>query len=236
LPREPERTAARGQRLAGLNGKLADSASERPLAGKPPGPAPTRAWWRDLVAEDRDVRGHLIADLIGSGRRDEAETVAADIRWAEEQVRHSGPAAASADLALVGTPRAGRLQGALERTAHLLAPTEPPAAVSDVLRSRVAADPDWGPQIAALTAEHDHPALVNRWTLPDLPDPAFRRILVSYNGPSYRTPVHAMVVAPDGTWIASAAGRAVDFWDAPTGAKRGSLPTGHTNYVGALAI
>ena len=236
LPREPERTAARGQRLAELNGKLVDSIAERLLVAKPPGPGPIRAWWWDLVAEDQYAREHLIEHLIGSGRRDEAETVATDIRWVEGRVRHSGPAAASADLALIGTPRARRLQGVIERTAHLLAPTEPPVAVVDVLRSRVAADPDWGPQIADLAAEHDHPALVNRWTLPDLPDPAFQRILVSYNRPSYRTPVHAMAVAPDDTWIASTAGRAVDFWDAPTGAKRGSLQTGHTNYVGALAI
>jgi WD40 repeat protein len=235
-PREPERTTAGRQQPAEPDGERVDSVAERLLAAKPPGPGPIQAWWWDLVAEDLYVREHLIAHLIGSGRRDEAETVATDIRWVEGQVRHFGPAAASADLALISTPRADRLHGVIARTAHLLAPTEPPVAVADILRSRVAADPDWGPQIARLAAEHGHPALVNRWTLPDLPDPAFERILVSYNRPSYRTPVHAMVVAPDGTWIASTAGRAVDFWDVTTDAQRGSLPTGHTNHVAALAI
>ena len=66
------------------------------------------------------------------------------------RVRESGPAAPAADLSLVGTPRAARLRAALARTAHLLAPTDPAQAVVDVLHSRLAGDPDWGPQVAAL--------------------------------------------------------------------------------------
>ncbi len=51
---------------------------------------------------------------------------------------------------MAGTPRAARARNVLERTAHLLAPAEPTGAVADVLHSRAAGDPDWGPQVTAL--------------------------------------------------------------------------------------
>ena len=99
---------------------------------------------------------------------------------------------------LVGTPRAARLRAVLTRAAHLLAPTEPAGAVVDVLHSRVADDPDWGPQVTALRDICHRPRLVNRWPLPDLPDPALRRVLTGHTGH-----VTAVAIAPDGSWLAT---------------------------------
>ena len=66
-----------------------------------------------------------------------------------------------ADLALIGTPRAERLRRVLGQAAHLLAPTDPPHSLTDILYSRVSHDPDWGPQAHALPASRTQPALIN---------------------------------------------------------------------------
>ena len=63
----------------------------------------------------------------GRRRRDQAEQVATDLRWVDARLRASGPAGPSADLALIGTPRAERLRRVLAQQAHLLAPTDSPA-------------------------------------------------------------------------------------------------------------
>ena len=116
------------------------------------------------------------------GRPGEADAVAGDLRWVGARLERFGPAAPAADLSAVGTPRAARLRAVLARTAHLLAPTEPARAVVDVLHSRVADDPDWGPQVTALRDICHRPRLVNRWPLPDLADPALRRVLIGHTG------------------------------------------------------
>ena len=59
-------------------------------------------------------------------------------------------------------------------------------------------DPDWGPQVTALRDTCRRPRLVNRWPLPDLADPALRRVLTGHTGP-----VSAVAVAPDGSWLAT---------------------------------
>ncbi len=107
------------------------------------------AWW-DLGHQDRYLWDHLIEHLLDAGRPGDADAVAGDLRWVGARLERFGPAAPAADLAAAGTPRAARLRGVLARTAHLLAPTEPAGAVVDVLHSRVADDPDWGPQVTAL--------------------------------------------------------------------------------------
>ena len=99
-----------------------------------------------------------------------------------------------------GTPRAARLRAVLARAAHLLAPAEPAGAVIDVLHSRVAEDPDWGPQVTALRDICPRPRLVNRWPLPDPPDPAHRRVLTGH-----RATLFAVAIAPDGRWLAAGA-------------------------------
>jgi WD40 repeat protein len=221
-------------RLTGLNGVLLDAAA----AGLPAAVAldsdeySARVAWWELGEQDRYLWDHLIEHLREAQRIDEAEAVACDLRWVGARLERSGPAAPVADLALAGTPRAFRLRAMLVRTAHLLAPTEPTRSVVDVLYSRVAEDPDWGQQVADLADSCRRPRLVNRWPLPDLADPALRRVLAGHTHD-----VDAVAVAPDGSWLASAGGddNTVRIWDAVTGEQRAVL-TGHTDSVNAVAV
>ena len=222
------------QKLARLNGAFLDTvAAGLPAAGPldvaVDRPAPA-AWWA-LGPQDRYLHDHLIEHLRDAGRPGDAEAIACDLRWAGARLELFGPAAPAADLATAGTPRAARLRRVLERTAHLLAPTNPATAVIDVLHSRVADDPDWGPQVTALAGICHRSRLVNLWPLPDLADPALRRVLTGHVGS-----VNAVAVAPDGSWIATASGDGTArVWDAATGHERAVLK-GHTGGVNAVAV
>jgi WD40 repeat protein len=222
------------QRLAALSGVLLEAVAARlPAAGIPDaaGAGSARVAWWDLGGEERYLWDHLIYHLLEAGRGGEAEEVACDLRWVGARVQRFGPAAPAADLSLVDSPRVARLRGVLARTAHLLAPTDPAAAVVDVLHSRVGVDPDWGPQATALRNLCPRPRLVNSWPPPDLPDPALRRVLTGHAGR-----VTAVAIAPDGSWLAtSGADGTVRIWDAATGQARATL-TGHAGRVTAVAI
>jgi hypothetical protein len=137
------------QGLAELAGTFLDAAAAVLPAAVPldnPAGCPVAVAWWELGQKDRYVWDHLIEHLRDAGRPGDAEAVACDLRWAGARLERFGPAAPAADLAAAGTPRAARLRGVLERTAHLLAPADPAGAVVDVLHSRVADDPDWGPR------------------------------------------------------------------------------------------
>ena len=222
------------QRLAGLNGAFLDAVADGlPAAGPPDGAAGcpvTVAWW-ELGPQDQYLWDHLIEHLRDAGRPADAEAVACDLRWAGARLERFGPAAPAADLADAGTPRAARLRGVLERTAHLLAPTVPAGAVIDVLHSRVAADPDWGPQVTALTSTYPRSRLVNYWPpAADLADSALRRVLTGHTGP-----VWAVAVAPDSIWLATADDKGTArIWDAATGRLRAVLE-GHAGRAVAMA-
>src|SRR5262249_43142861 len=147
-------------------------------------------------AGDRYLWDHLIEHLIGAGR--DAGTVACDLRWAGARLLQFGPAAPTADLVAVGTPRSTRLAAILTQVAHLLGSATPGRSVIAVLHSRVAADPDWGPQATALRSECPWPRLVSRIPPPDLPHPSLRRVLAGHDGA-----VTVIAVAPDGSWLAT---------------------------------
>ena len=182
-------------RLAQLHQVLLDAAAEGlpTAAAAAPGGGMVTAWW-ELPGTARYLREHLIEHLLAAGRVDQAEEVAADLRWVGARLQASGPAGPYADLALIGTPRAKRLGRVLGQAAHLLAPTDPPHSLIDILYSRVSHDPDWAAQAEALTASRKLPRLINKWPLPDLPDPALRRTLTGHVGP-----VTAVAIAPDGS-------------------------------------
>ena len=220
-------------RLAKLNRMLLDAvAADLPKAS----PLDTAegsvlvAWWR-LGTEDRYLWNHLIEHLRDAGLPGEADAIATDLRWVGARLERFGLAALAADLSAPGTPRAARLSAVLARAAHLLAPTEPAEAVMDILQSRVADDPDWGPQVTALRDISRRPRLVNRWPLPDLADPALRRVLTGHAGL-----VGAVAVAPDGSWLASGGmdGK-VRIWDAVTGQQRAAMVGGGAAVV-AVAV
>ena len=188
------------------------------------------AWW-ELPGHARYLRDHLIEHLLAARRPEDAEVAAADLRWAAARLEQSGPAAPYADLALIGTPQAERLRRTLGQVAHLLAPTDPPHSLTDILYRWVSHDPVWGPQAHALSASRKVPALISKLAPPDLPTPALRHTLPGHTGS-----VHAVVVAPDGTWLATAGGDgSVQVWDAATWLPRVAF-TGHSDAVRAMAV
>ena len=220
------------ERLAQLHAILLDT-----VAGGLPrahtgaaGEGEVTAWW-ELPPQARYLTEHLIEHLLGAGRPGRAAELAMDLRWVGMRLDRAGPAGPYADLALVGTPETERLRRVLGQAAHLLAPTDPPYSLTDILYSRVSHDPDWGPHAQALSASRKLPALSSKWPPPDLPSHALRRTLAGHIGW-----VMAIAIAPDGTWLATAGyDETVRVWDAATGQCRATL-TGHTDRVTAVAI
>src|SRR6185437_12327088 len=95
-------------RLTQLHQVLLDTAAKTLPAADAAGHGTVTAWW-DLPGQARYLREHLIRHMLGAGRSGQAEDTAADLRWVDARLRASGPAGPSADLALIGTPRAERL-------------------------------------------------------------------------------------------------------------------------------
>ena len=220
------------ERLAQLHATLLDTVANglpRAKTGDA-GEGEVAAWW-ELPPQARYLTEHLIEHLLGAERPSEAAELAMDLRWVGMRLDRAGPARPYADLALVGTPETERLRRVLGQAAHLLAPTDPPYSLTDILYSRISHDPDWGPQAQALSATRKLPALSTKWPPPDLPSLALRRTLVGHIGW-----VMAIAISPDGTWLATAGyDETVRVWDTATGQCRATL-TGHTDRVTAIAI
>ncbi|MEU3622775.1 NB-ARC domain-containing protein [Amycolatopsis coloradensis] len=166
------------------------------------------AWWQ-MAESARYLWDHLVEHLVAGQYPTSAEALVVDLRWVLARVEQSGPIAPYIDLSLVDTRRCARLHRLLGQTAHLLAPTSPARFRADILFSRVAHDPEWGPQASELAQGRTAPALVNRWPLPDLPDPALLRTLTAHT-----KMVRALAVSPDGSRIASASDdNTMRIWD-----------------------
>ncbi|WP_164494625.1 NB-ARC domain-containing protein, partial [Streptomyces sp. ADI92-24] len=219
------------EHLSELNAALLDAVEAdlppaAPLAAS--APQPRTAWWE---LADGYMLDHVIGHLLAAGRTAQAEAVASDLRWVETRLHHRGPTAPWTDLDRIPLPTAAQRAADIARTAHLLAPAEPAHALTAILHSRLEPLSDWHDQVTARQDRIRQSALLNHWAPPDIPHPALQRILTGHTGG-----VKAMVIAPDGTWLASAgADGTARIWDRVTGKETTSL-TGHTGRVRSVAI
>lgn len=190
-----------------------------------------RSWWR-LSDTAHYLWQHLSYHLAEAGLHTELAALACDLRWITARVQRWGPAAAEADLARVDTPTADALRRGIGRAAHLLGAIQPANALTNTLLSRLENDPLLRPLCEAYAASgFAVPALINRWSLPDQPDPALCRVLRGHDGW-----VSGCAIAPDGSWIVTSGWDAtVQMWDVPTG-QRIRVLEGHDNVVLGCAV
>jgi WD40 repeat protein len=190
----------------------------------------TSAWWQ-LPAEETYLWSWLPAHLRSAGLDQELRACLHHPEWLVGKLEHVGPAGLEADLALSDDPLSRALGTAIRQNAHLLRPLHPPGSLAATLAARLLYD---GPTeaigqqlVSGLTGLH----LRAVTALPDLPDPARSEVLAGRT-----SAVRALVVAPDGSWLASAGSDGeVRIWDPLTGITRHIL-TGHTREVHALVL
>jgi len=187
------------------------------------------AWWL-LPETERYMYDHLIEHLVAADRVAEAEQLVTDLRWVARRLQMADANAPYTDLTRLTTVRARNLARLFASAAHLLGHTNPPHSRLDILCSRVAHDPTWGPQTAKLLAAQPGTHLINQWDLTDLPSSSLRRTLAGHTAA-----VNAVAISADGTWLATAGNDdTVRLWDAATGETRATFT--HHRSVHAVAI
>ncbi|MGW8365920.1 WD40 domain-containing protein [Streptomyces wedmorensis] len=199
-----------GSRLPSVNASFLDSLAR---AGQD-----AAGWWSTPHGYLQD---HLIDHLVAAGRTAEAATVACDFRWVSMRLHQHGPTAPLRDLALIPTPTASALAGQLARTAHLLTPTTRRQSLQAVLHSRVVTTrPAWH---LVGRAALERPALINRWTPPDLPTAALLQVFRFDESPDG--------VGPDGLHVIATSDSTVSIWDTTTGR---ALDLQHHSRIGTV--
>jgi WD40 repeat protein len=186
--------------------------------------------WADLPAEHAYLWSWLATHLRAAGRRDELEALLADPRWLATKLERVGPAGLESDLRLSERARARALAAVVQQDAHVLGPLEPPGSLAATLASRLPDHSSLGELREKILATIDGPHLQVVAAPPDLPHPAQSRVLSGHAGH-----VLALVVARDGSWLASAGDdTTVRIWDPNSGLAR-HIINGHTSTVVALA-
>ena len=188
------------------------------------------AWWQ-LPTEEDYLWLWLPTHLRGAGLDQELCRCVQHTGWLIGKLEQVGPAGLEADLALSDDPLSRALGRAVRQNAHILRPLQPPGSLTATLATRLS---DEGPTrviVERLVTGLTGPHLRAVTALPDLSHPALSRVLSGY-----ARKVKALVVAPDGSWLASASDdQTVRVWDPATGTVRHTL-TGHTGVVTALAV
>ena len=188
------------------------------------------AWWQ-LPAEQTYLWAWLPTHLRGAGLNQELRACLHHPRWLVGKLENVGPAGLEADLALSDDPLSRALGTVVRQNAHILRPLEPPGSLAATLATRLPGDGPTRAIAEELVAGLTTPHLRAITALPDLPHPALSRVLTGHT-----SEVGALVVAPDGSWLASADyGGKVRIWDPATGTTRHTL-TSHTRDVGALVV
>ncbi|MEV6846475.1 NB-ARC domain-containing protein [Actinoplanes sp. NPDC051411] len=160
-----------------------------------------------VPADSRYLRHHYVEHLLAAGREPPG------LDWLAVRLERDGLAGPLADLA---RRPSGDLRRTLARAAHLLAPTDPPHAVTDILHSR-------------LPTSHQ-PVLAVEGVVPDPLDPALIRTLAAGSW------TQALAVAPDGSWLAAGTVTGeVRAWNLTDGSLRLRIKA-HPEAVHALAI
>ncbi|MDQ3763942.1 MAG: NB-ARC domain-containing protein [Actinomycetota bacterium] len=188
----------------------------------------TSAWWQ-LPPGETYLWTWLPAHLHGAERHHELRACLHHPEWLVGKLENVGQAGLEGDLSLSDDPLSRALGTAVHQNAHLLALLHPPGSLAATLATRL---PDDGPTKAIadrLVAGLTMPHLRAITTLPDLPH------LTRSQAPSGHTRrVSALVVAPDGSWLASAdTGGEIQVRSPITGTTRHTL-TGHTHGVAKL--
>jgi WD40 repeat protein len=190
----------------------------------------TSAWWQ-LPAAESYLWTWLPTHLHGAERDHELRACLHHPGWLVGKLENVGQAGLAADLALSDDSLSRALGIAVRQNAHLLAPMHPPGSLAATLATRL---PDDGPTKAIadrLVAGMTMPHLRAITPLPDLPH------LTQDRAPTGHTRrVSALVVAPDGSWLASAdTGGEIQLRDPVTGTAGHTL-TGHTHGVARLVV
>ncbi|MBV9313122.1 MAG: hypothetical protein JO100_05125 [Pseudonocardia sp.] len=161
--------------------------------------------------------------MCASGLHEELAALLDDPRWLIGTLEHIGPARLEADLLLSGQARHRALAVVVRQNAHVLGRLDPPGSLTATFASRI---PDSFPDTelrARLLATINGSYLTSAVEPPDLPHPALSRVLTGHTNW-----VTALVVAPDGSWLASASDDATArSWDPTTGQPVASLRVGH---------
>jgi hypothetical protein len=190
----------------------------------------TSAWWQ-LPADQSYLWAWLPTHLRGAGLGQELRACLHHPKWLVGKLENIGPAGLEADLALSDEPLSHALRTAVRQNAHILGPLQPPGSLAATLATRLPSDGVTKGIAEELVAELTVPHLRAITTFPDLPHPALSRVLIGHP-----REVRELVVAPDGSWLASADyDGEVRIWDPATGTASHVL-TGHTKVVTALAV
>ena len=187
----------------------------------------SQRWW--LLPSDADYLWRWLPyHLKGANRHQELASLVCDLRWIAAKTKLLGPLAIETDIAAAATPLAGTIRRVIAQSAHLLGPTDPPEAVVSILLSRLQAVPELERLVEVFPASA--PRLSNYWPIPDIPDPALRRVMTGHT--DYVT---GCAWSPDGSLLATASrDRTVRVWDVRAGAQRIEL-AGHADAVTGCA-
>jgi WD40 repeat protein len=215
------RTKMRGQ-LATLDAAVVDS--HRNLV-------PPEGGWADVPAQHNYLWSWLAEHLWAANLLDELEGMLADPKWLVKKLEQTGPAGLESDLRLSKLPMPQALETVVRQNSHILGPLDPPGSLPATFASRLPEHTGLGLLREQIVAAIDSPHICAVAPLPDLPDDALMRVLTAHTAA-----VHALAIAPDGSWLASGGSdRMVRIWDPTTGQVLHSL-TDHTGGVLAMAV
>lgn len=175
---------------------------------------PDSAGWWEIPGEQEHLWRTLAYHLTGAQRTEELAELVEAPAWLIGKLRKFGPVAVAEDVALVDNEHSRELTRFLDQLGHTLTPTVPEHAVVNALAHRLAHYPALSNLHEAAIAEtRGVPRLVPSAPMPDLPDPALKRVLTGHD-----RAVQGCTFSPTGTWLATVdTDDTVRVWDPVSG-------------------